>query len=87
LFWTTADLENKLLDFRHISMSITRMLGGTGERRDKTRACRDQSPISIAMAGNATAEAFITRQWLPDSPKTPAHSGTRRTLAGKPHFQ
>jgi hypothetical protein len=25
------------------------------------------------MDGNATAEAFITRQWLPDSPKTPAH--------------
>jgi hypothetical protein len=24
------------------------------------------------MDGNATAEVFITRQWLPDSPKTPA---------------
>jgi hypothetical protein len=36
--------------------------------------------------GNATAEAFITRQWLPDVPKTPAHRGTGRTLAGKPLF-
>src|SRR5579872_2686032 len=26
------------------------------------------------MDGNATAEAFITRQWLPDFPKTPAHN-------------
>ena len=50
-------------------MSIARILGGKGERRTKTHDCRDQSPISIAMAGNATAEAFITRQWLPDSPK------------------
>ena len=50
-------------------MSIARILGGKAERRNETRACRDQSPISIAMAGNATAEAFITRQWLPDSPK------------------
>jgi hypothetical protein len=50
-------------------MSIARILGGKAERRNKTRVCRDQSPISIAMDGNATAEAFITRQWLPDSPK------------------
>jgi hypothetical protein len=50
-------------------MSIARILGGKGERWTKTRACRDQSPTSIAMAGDATAEAFITRQWLPDSQK------------------
>src|ERR1700694_144690 len=63
-------------------MSIACILGGKGERRTKTCACRDQPPISIAMDGNATAEAFITHQWLPDSPKTPAHCGTRRALAG-----
>jgi hypothetical protein len=56
-------------------MSIARILGGKDERRTKTRACREQSPISIAMAGNATAEVFITHQWLRDSPKTPPHSG------------
>jgi hypothetical protein len=38
------------------------------------------------MDGNATAEAFITHQWLPDSPKTPAHGGTGGTLVGKPLF-
>ena len=50
-------------------MSIARILGGKGERRTQTRGYHDQSPISIAMDGNATAGAFITRQWLPDSPK------------------
>src|SRR6266852_744633 len=67
-------------------MSIACMLGGTGERRTKTHACHDQSPTSIPMDGNATAEAFITRQWLPDFPKTLAHCGTGRTWAGKPLF-
>ena len=43
-------------------MSIARMLGEKGERRNKTRGYRGQSPIFIPMAGNATAEAFITRQ-------------------------
>jgi hypothetical protein len=43
-------------------MSIAHILGGKGERRTKTRGYRDQSPTSIAMDGNATAEAFITRQ-------------------------
>ena len=50
-------------------MSIACILGGKGVRRTKTRGYRDQSPTSIAMDGNATAEVFITRQWLPDSPK------------------
>src|SRR6476646_2663350 len=67
-------------------MSIAFILGGTGKRRTKTHACHDRSPTSIPMDGNATAEAFITRQWLPDFPKTPAHCGTARTLAGKPPF-
>src|SRR5713101_3460372 len=67
-------------------MSIACILGGTGERRTKTHACHDQSPTSVPMDGNATAEAFITRQWLPDFPNTPAHCGTGRTLADKPLF-
>ena len=37
------------------------------------------------MDGNATAEASITPQWLPDSPKTGAPCGNRRTSAGG-HF-
>ena len=43
-------------------MSIARIQGSKGERRNQPRACHDQSPTSIAMDGNATAEAFITRQ-------------------------
>ena len=87
LFWTTADLENKLLDFQTYFNEHRAHTGGKGERRNKTRGCRGQAPISIPMDGNATAEAFITRQWLPDSPKTPAPSGTRRTSARKPQFE
>jgi len=57
------------------------MLGGTGERRTKTHACHDRSPTSIPMGGNATAEAFITRQWLPDFPKL------LLTVAPRGHWQ
>src|ERR1019366_1481628 len=59
------------------------ILDGKGE--PPTRLRRDQSPISNPMAGNATAEAFIRHQWLPDSPETPVPCW--RTLAGKQHFQ
>ena len=62
-------------------MSIGRILDGKGERLTKTRLCRDQSPVSIPMDGNATAEASITRQWQPDSPKNSAPSGIRRKSA------
>ena len=62
-------------------MSIARILDWKGERLTKTRLCRDQSPASIPMDGNATAEASITPQGLPDSPKTCAPCGTRRTSA------
>jgi putative transposase len=70
-FWTTADLENKLLDFQTYFNEHRAHTGRQGRTPEQTRGYRDQSPISIAMAGNATAEGFITRQWLPDSPKTP----------------
>jgi hypothetical protein len=53
-------------------MRIARILDDKGERLTKTRLCRDASPVSIPMDGNATAEASITRQWQPDSPKNSA---------------
>src|SRR5580765_7177983 len=62
-------------------MSIACILGGTGKRRTKTHACHDRSPTSIPMGGNATAEAFITRQWLPDFPKL------LLTVAPRGHWQ
>ena len=41
----------------------------------------DPSLISIPIDGNLTAEASITHRWLPDSPKTRAPRGIRRTSA------
>jgi hypothetical protein len=68
-------------------MSIARILAGKVERRNKACACRDQSPTSIPLDGNATAEAFITRRWLPDSPKNSCSLWHLEVLAGKPQFQ
>ena len=62
------------------------MLDWMGERQTKTTTlCRNQSPVSIAMDGYATAEASFTPQWLPDSPKNRAlrHPADIRKL----HFQ
>jgi hypothetical protein len=69
-------------------MSIACILSGKGERQTKTRACRDQSPISIPIDGNVTAEALPLSHanGCLNLPKTPAHSGTWRALAGKPLF-
>ena len=67
-------------------MRIARTLDCKGERLIQSRLYHDQSPGSIPMDGNATAEASITPQWLPDSPKTAAPCVIRRTSAGR-HFQ
>ena len=53
-------------------MRIARTLDWKGERLIQSHLHHDQSPGSIPMDGNATAEASITPQWLPDSPKTGA---------------
>ena len=66
-------------------MRIARTLDWKGERLIQSRLYHDQSPGSIPMDGNATAQASITPQWLPDSPKTGAPCGNRRTSAGG-HF-
>ena len=66
-------------------MRIARTLDWKGERLIQSRLYHDQSPGSIPMDGNATAEASITPQWLPDSPKTGAPCGNRQTSAGG-HF-
>jgi len=62
LFWTTGDLENKLLDF---TTTIARIPHGKGERR--LRRCHDQSQISARFDGSPTADPCIRPQWLPDS--------------------
>ena len=60
LFWTSADLENKLLDFRtyfNFHCSHTALKGQTPA---KTRPSRIQAPVFIPMVGKATVEASIT---------------------------
>src|SRR5207249_10017470 len=52
LFWSTADLENKLLDFRTYLTTIARIPHWKGERR--IRRCHDQSQISARFDGNRT---------------------------------
>jgi hypothetical protein len=77
LFWATADLENKLLDFRTYFSNIARIPHEKGER--PICRCHDQSPISARFDGNPAADPCITPQWLPDSSNTRAHCGTRST--------
>ena len=77
LFWTTADLENKLLDFRtyfnnHRTHRVTRW---KGERR--IRPCLDQSPISTRFNGNLIVGPSIRHRWLPDFSKIRARYGIR----------
>ena len=43
-------------------MRIARILDWKGEPLTKTRLCRDQSPSSIPIDGNATVEASITHR-------------------------
>ena len=81
LFWTTADLENKLLDFRRYFNDHRSHTALEGQTPDQDALYHDQSPISIPMDGNLTVEAFITHRWLPDSPKTRVPCGIGGTSA------
>jgi hypothetical protein len=83
LFWTTAELEDKLLDFRTYFNEHRSHTGLQGRTPDRATPCRDLSPVSIPMAGNAIAEASITHPWPPDSPKNSAPGGIRRKSANR----
>ena len=63
LFWTTVDLQNKLLDFRNY-FNNHRTHNSLGERPIRPR--HHQSQISARFAGNLTVEASIRHPWLPD---------------------
>jgi hypothetical protein len=76
LFWTTADLENKLLDFRTTSTTIARITHGKGERRIRPR--HDQKPISARFDGNHAVEPSIRPRWLPNLSKTRARCAVSR---------
>src|SRR5260370_27225027 len=85
LFWTTADLENKLLDFRTTSTTIARIPHGKGERR--IRPCHEQSRIPARFDGNHTVGPSIRHRWLPDFSKIRARYGIWSTSANLPRNQ
>ena len=69
LFWTTADLENKLLDFTTYFNQYRTMPPGRGDHRI---APHSRSPTFSLIDGNLTAEACITRRRLLDASRTQA---------------
>src|SRR6266446_8809408 len=76
--WTTADLENKLLDFTGPTLTtIARIPHWKGERRIRRR--HDQSQISVRFDGNLTVVTYIRHQWLHSFPKT-----LDRCVSGQP---
>jgi hypothetical protein len=83
LFWTTADLENKLLDFRtYFITTIGRMTLWKDERR--MCPCLDQSQISARFAGNPTVAPCTRRRWPPDLSESHRDCGIRSTSAELP---
>ena len=66
LFWTTADLENKLLDFKTYFNDHRTHAARAGRTPDDA-PIRDQSRTSHLIDGNLTVEACIKHRSLPDS--------------------
>jgi hypothetical protein len=56
LFWTTADLEMKLLDFQHYLMLIARMLGWRDDCQNRVFADLHHLKTSVPTGGKGTAE-------------------------------
>jgi hypothetical protein len=72
LFWTSADLENKPLDFRTYLTTIAPITRGKGEPR--IYACHDPSPICARFVGDLTVKAYTRHPWLPEFSKICASS-------------
>src|SRR6266516_2810753 len=83
LFWTTADLEDKLLDFRTYFNNHRTHNSLEGQTRIRPR--HGHQPISTRFAGNHTVEPSIRPRWLPDLSKTRARCGIRSTSAQAPN--
>jgi hypothetical protein len=82
LFWTTADLENKLLDFRTYFNNHRTHDSLKDERR--IRPCLDQSQISARSVGNHTVAPCTRRRWPPDLSESRPGCGIRSTSAELP---
>jgi hypothetical protein len=61
LFWTSADLENKLLDFRTYFNHHRTHHSREGERR--ICPCHHPSPLCARFAGNHTVDVYIRHPW------------------------
>jgi hypothetical protein len=62
LFWTTTDLENKLLDFRtYFNNHRTH-----SSREGRTPDTPDQSQISGRLDGSPIVDPYFRPQWLPN---------------------
>lgn len=79
LFWTTADLENKLLDFRSYFKNHRTHTSRAGRTPD-TSVSRPLR-ISTRFNGNLTVEVNIRPPWLPDFSRARAQRGIRSTSA------
>ena len=66
LFWTTVDLENKLLEFRDYFNSHRTHHSLAGRTPDHDTRGHERSRISTAIDGNLTVEACIRHRSLPD---------------------
>jgi transposase InsO family protein len=83
LFWTTADLENKLLDFRTYFNNHRTHTSLEGRTPD--------TPVSRPIANLRSfrwqphCRSYIRHQWLPDLSKTRARCGVRSTSAKTSH--
>jgi hypothetical protein len=64
LFWTTTDLETKLLDFQHYYTItvIERMPGWTGARRNRVLTQVAHLPVSGHIDGSSIVADSIKRQ-------------------------
>jgi hypothetical protein len=85
LFWTPADLENILLDFKTYLNRHCSHTAPEGRMPDPDALI--SSPLSIPMDGNPTVEVSITPRSLPDSPKTHDSLGFLRTTPDCPPME
>src|ERR1700675_5011391 len=79
LFWTTADLENKLLDFRTYFKNHCTNTSREGRTPDRT----ESRPIANlrSFRWQPDCRPSIRHRWLPDFSKIRACCGIRSTSA------
>ena len=79
LFWTTADLETKLLDFQHYYNGHRTHAGLNGHAPDPSPALAAHARISVRIDGSRTVVGCIRRRWRRDACATEAPGVTPET--------